>query len=129
MINTFLQFTRLCNVNLYMQGCSHRRGMRGARRTMAPPLQFPNQTRSKRFGFKRRGYCFLGEFRNNTDQKFHNFYRMLPFLDSSLTFFERELDHFRLYLLDILSLWVIQKKTTVNRILKDRLHVESWTYW
>ena len=41
---------------------------------------------------------------------------------------KRELDHFPLALLEIFLLWAIRKKITMNRILNDRLHVESWTY-
>ena len=41
-----------------------------------PPLQFPNQTRSKSSSFKHQGYCFLWVFRNYMDQKFYNFYHV-----------------------------------------------------
>ena len=46
--------------------CDHWRGItrgvatQGARGGHAsPPLQFPNQTRSKSFNFKHQGYCFF----------------------------------------------------------------------
>ena len=47
---------------------------RGARGTMLPPLQFPNQTRSNSFSLKHQGYCFLRMFRNYLNQKFHDLY-------------------------------------------------------
>ena len=46
---------------------------------MAPPLQFPKQTNKQRpnsFSFKHQGYSFLCVFRNYTDQKFQDFYRL-----------------------------------------------------
>ena len=46
----------------------------GARGPWSPPLQFPNQTRSKSLIRKHQGYCFLQMFRNYTDQKFHDLY-------------------------------------------------------
>ena len=56
----------------FRQGSSHW----WARGPCPPALQFPNQTRSKNFSFKHQGCCFLQMFRNHTDQKFHNFYRV-----------------------------------------------------
>ena len=44
--------------------------------TGGPEESCPNQIRSKNISFKHQGYCFLRMFRNYTDQKFHNFYRV-----------------------------------------------------
>ena len=48
----------------------------GGQGSMAPPLHFPNQTRSNSFSFKHQGCCFLRVFRNYTDQKLHDFCRV-----------------------------------------------------
>ena len=50
---------------------------RGAMPPPPPPqIQFPYQTRSTNFSFLHQEYCFLPMFRNYTDQKFHNIYRV-----------------------------------------------------
>ena len=71
---------------------------------LPPPLQFLNQRRSKSFSFKYQGYCFLRVFRNYSDQKFQNFYRVCYnfwTIYSSFSFFNYtgKIDHFRLDLL------------------------------
>ena len=109
-----------------------------------PPIfHFPNETITDSFSFKRQGYCFLWVLKNYTDQNFHDFYSVCyDFWIIYSRFFELKKENRSIHVgfsgkiryltlgnLKILSLWTIQKKTTMNGILKDGLHVESWTYW
>ena len=49
---------------------------RGGRGRECPPLEFSNQARSTNFSLKHQEYCFLPWFRNYTDHKFYNIYRV-----------------------------------------------------
>ena len=109
--------------------------VKGEPRAMSPPLQFPNQTRSKNFSFKLQGCCFLRMFRNYTDQKSYNFYRvifgqfMVAFHFFKLHRGNRSLhvgssEKVRYLTLDLLEsffLWTIRRKTTTNESLNLRL--------
>ena len=48
----------------------------GPRGDHGAPTSLLNQTRSNSYSFKHKAYCFLWVFRNYTDQKFNDFYRV-----------------------------------------------------
>ena len=96
---------------------------------------------SKSFSFKHQRYCFLRMFRNDIDQKFHNFYRACYnlwrlFIFSNLNRGNRSLHvvpsakvrHLTLDLLKSFFLWTIWNKIIKNESLNLRLQTESWTY-
>ena len=110
---TLLQFVYVshnsnCRLNCTDQWRSH--WGRGARGAMPPPppfprLQFLYETRFNCLSFKHQGYFSLWVFRNYTDQKFHNYYRVcykFGKIYGSFSIFSNyigEIDHFTLDLL------------------------------
>ena len=111
----------------------------GARETMSPLLQFPNQARSRIFSFKHQRYWFLRMFRNYTDQKFHKFYRVCynfwTIYGGNFSNYIREQITSRSTFLKgpilnagLFFLWTIQKKTIMNESLNLRSQAKFWTY-
>ena len=108
-------------------------GSRGGACTSPPPppaLQFLNQKNVKQLQFQTPG--FLWVFRNYTDQKFNNFYRVsynFWTISGDFSFFlttykywlevgpSEKVRYLTLDLLKIFSLWTIRKKTTMNESL------------
>ena len=73
-------------------------------RAMVSPLQFPNQTRSNSFSFKRQGYCFLWVLRKYTDQKTHDFYSACEnFWITYSRFFNYKVEIIDHFMLDVLK--------------------------
>ena len=133
MIKTAKNLIALARISAYMGAATGEPGVG----EHGSPLQFQNETRSKNFSLKHRGYCFLQMLRNYTDQNLHNFYWMCYIfwiIYSGFSFFwlhkenesfqvgRSEKDrHLTLDSLKSLFLWTSWKKTTMNERLNLRL--------